>query len=221
MVKATKEATSNMNAELPAKGSEVVVRWQTSFDSAYRSVVALDVQAKSLPYNSSSLSPVADPALEKAKIDAQASQTQAVLQHAAAQLETTARARETTSKVYGETQKLLSEQQTSLSDLNATLARLTSGAIKLEEAKEVLISCIALIVEMKAKVFDLMNFFGALAAVIKTVSENLVGNWLDTVKNAATGGSTGSKAIFKIGQYSMEAAERTVRVIYPYSAFLD
>lgn len=211
MVKASKDAATNMNSKLPAKGSESVVRWQTSFDSSYRSVISLDVQAKSLPYNSSSASPaVPDPALEKAKIDAQASQTQAVLQHAAAQLETTARAMETTSKVYGDTQKLLSDQQTALADLNATLARLTSSAIKLEESKEILISCIALIVELKARIVDLVNFFGTLAAVIKTVSENLVGNWLDTVKNAVTNGD--AKAIFKIGQYSLEAAERTVRV---------
>jgi len=140
-----------------------------------------------------------DPALEKAKIDAQS---------AAAELETTAKTLETTSKVYTETQKLLYDQQSNLLEINGTLPRLTSGTIKLEESKEILISCIALIVELKAKIVDLVNFFGTLAAVVKTVSENSVGNWIETVKNVVTGGSTDPKAIFKIGHYTLETAER-------------
>jgi ABC-type metal ion transport system substrate-binding protein len=77
---------------------------------------------------------IPDPALEKVKIDAQSSQTKAILKH---ELETTAKTLETTSKVYGETQKLLSDQQSNLSEINGTLARFTSGTIKLEESKEI------------------------------------------------------------------------------------
>jgi len=99
IIKAAKDSSTTLNTKLPQKGSESIVIWQTSFDGSYRSVIALDMEAKTLPHNSPLSSPVVpDPALEKAKIDTQSTQTQATLKHTAAELETTAKTLETTSK---------------------------------------------------------------------------------------------------------------------------
>ncbi|QDS69640.1 hypothetical protein FKW77_009115 [Venturia effusa] len=207
-----KKVSEDLNAKHPAKGSEVVVRWQTKFESIFKIVHGLSVEAKSSAFNSSSPSgtlPVSQP--QVGATDPKSSLGQAILAQAGARLETTARVLETTTKVYGENSKRLAEQQASLTAVNATLAKLTADVIQLSEAKEILLQCIALIIELKSRITDLTRFFGNLASVVSTVSESLCKKWLENIASAVTmDPAARARGQMKIGAYTLESAERTM-----------
>ena len=213
MSKALRDSSTDLNASRPKKGSESVVRWQTLTNSLYRDVRTLQLESQSQAFSpSSSNGALPDPNFSAPKVDANLAHGQALLQAASANLKTTAETLESTNKVYGENAKMLADQQSSLMEINSTLAKLTADVISLEESKEILLQCIGLIIQLKARIVDLVDFFGMLSTVIKTVSTQLVSQWLETVKIAVTGnpnaGSAGS--VIKVGQYSLESTERTV-----------
>ena len=200
-----------MNTPRPQKGSESVVRWQTITESFYREVHTLQLQGQNQAFSpASSNGALPDPRLQAPIADASLSHSQAMLQAASANLKTTAETLESTNKVYGENAKMLSDQQSSLMDINATLARLTSDVISLEESKTILLQCIGLIIQLKARIVDLVEFFDKLATVIKTVTTNLVSGWLQTVKNAVDPNAGANQGVIKVGQYSLESVERSV-----------
>lgn len=201
-----------MQASRPQKGSADVTRWQTLADGLYKDVYTLKLQGQNSAFSpSTSNGAVSDPNLRAPGVDAGASLAQAQLQSAAANLKTTSETLESTSKTYGESAKRFADQQSSLMDINATLARLTADVISLEESKKILLQCLGLIVELKARIVDLVNFFDMLSTVVKTVSTKLVSQWLETVKIAVTGNANaGSVAVIKVGNYSLESTERTV-----------
>ena len=225
MSKAFKDSSTDMNASRPQKGSESVVKWQTLTDSFYKDVHSLQLQSQTQAFSqSSSNGALPDPNLPAPRSDASLSHGQAVLQSASANLKTTAETLESTSKVYGENGKMLADQQSSLMEINSTLARLTADAIKLEESKEILLQCIGLIIQLKARIVDLVDFFGMLSTVIKTVSTKLVSQWLETVKIAVNGNPNAGSAssVIKVGQYSLESTERTVsRLSHAYNGDIN
>ena len=136
MIQILKDGSTELNPSRPKKGSEIVVKWQTLTESLYEAVYTLNLQGKNSAFSPlTSNGAIPDPNLEATRADANASQSQAVLQVVSANLKTTADMLESMNKIHGENAKQLSEQQSGLMEINATLARLTAGVISLEESK--------------------------------------------------------------------------------------
>ncbi|KAF1945147.1 hypothetical protein EJ02DRAFT_431759 [Clathrospora elynae] len=162
---------------------EVLQVWQADMKDAKAAVLQLETTAKSFPGSS-----VNTPQLRHLKIDVPktdyTAQT-AALSTATEKLAINQRALDTAQQNYQTAAESALKVQQELTAIQTKLKGLEVEGQTLEKVKEILVDCIATLVQLKVQVNKLKSFFGALSTMVRVVVQNKVKKFDEDVSSVA------------------------------------
>jgi hypothetical protein len=151
-----------------------------------------------------------DPAVQIAQTNAKTAQAQATLEAAKNRLSTTQDTFMKTQELYAKNTGLLLEQENKLTEIQVDLTKLNLSKLGLTEIKEILQSCIKLIVNVKQQIMNLCSFFRAISAFIEAIVSYSVQPFLQQIAaDVSTDGKSDMK-ILKIGGYTFTDLQRSM-----------
>jgi hypothetical protein len=161
----------------------IVKTWQEDIKQAKATVLQLETTAKSFPGTSSNT-----PQMRNLKIDvpkADHTAQNAALSAATEKLAINQQALETSQQNYQKAAESALKVQQELTAIQTKLKGLEVEGQTLEKVKEILIDCIATLVQLKVQINKLKNFFGALSTMVRVVVQNKVKKFDEDVTSVA------------------------------------
>lgn len=165
--------------------AEVVKEWQENIKEAKATVLKLEMTAKSFPGSSSST-----PQLRNLKINVPPtdhSAATAALSAATEELAINQQALDAAQQNYQKAaDSALKVQKEELTEIQTKLKGLEVEGQTLEKVKEILVDCIATLVQLKVQISKLKSFFGALSIMAHVALQNKVKKFDEDVSSVST-----------------------------------
>jgi hypothetical protein len=179
---------------------EVIKAWQADMKEAKAAVLQLETTAKSFPGTS-----VNTPQMRSLKIDVPKTDyaaQNAALSAATEKLAINQRALDTAQQNYQSAAESALKVQQELTAIQTKLKGLEVEGQTLEKVKEILVDCIATLVQLKVQVNKLKSFFGALSTMVRMVVQNKVKKFDEDVTSLAV--ETKKKQILRLTDMDIE-----------------
>jgi hypothetical protein len=160
-----------------------VKAWQEDIKQAKATVLQLETTAKSFPGTSASTPQMRNLQINVPKTDHSA-QT-AALNAATEKLAITQQALDTAQQNYQKASESALKVQQDLTAISTKLKGLEVEGQTLEKVKEILIDCIATLVQLKVQISKLKSFFAALSTMVRLVVQNKVKKFNEDVSSVA------------------------------------
>ncbi|KAI3539322.1 hypothetical protein CSPX01_08985 [Colletotrichum filicis] len=175
-----------------------IKKWQDAITQAKLTVTKLEATAKSFPGSSSNA-----PKLNNISVDKKDnSAITAALSTATEKLALNQKALETAQANYTNAVAAAAEVQKRLTGIQTKLKGIEIAGAALERVKEILIECIAILVELKVQISKLTTFFNALSTMVKVIIETKVKNFDTDV--TAIGQEASQRGILKLNDLDIE-----------------
>ncbi|KAJ0310909.1 hypothetical protein COL516b_001608 [Colletotrichum fioriniae] len=175
-----------------------IKKWQDAITQAKLTVTKLEATAKSFPGSSSNA-----PKLNNISVDKKDnSAVTAALNTATEKLALNQKALETAQANYTNAVAAAAEVQKRLTGIQTKLKGIEIAGAALERVKEILIECIAILVELKVQISKLTTFFNALSTMVKVIIETKVKNFDTDV--TAIGQEASQRGILKLNDLDIE-----------------
>ncbi|KAK1457327.1 hypothetical protein CCUS01_01795 [Colletotrichum cuscutae] len=175
-----------------------IKKWQDAITQAKLTVTKLEATAKSFPGSSSNA-----PKLNNISVDKKDnSAITAALSTATEKLALNQKALETAQANYTNAVAAAAEVQKRLTGIQTKLKGIKIAGAALERVKEILIECIAILVELKVQISKLTTFFNALSTMVKVIIETKVKNFDTDV--TAIGQEASQRGILKLNDLDIE-----------------
>ncbi|KAG4253200.1 hypothetical protein FPRO03_07160 [Fusarium proliferatum] len=164
--------------------ADVIKKWQDDIKDAKTTVLKLETTAKSFPGSSAST-----PQLRNLKINVPPtdhSAATAALSAATEKLAINQNALDAAQQTYQKAAESALKVQKELTAIQTKLKGLEVEGQTLEKVKEILVDCIATLVQLKVQISKLKSFFGALSTMVRVVVQNKVKKFDEDVSSVAT-----------------------------------
>jgi hypothetical protein len=196
---------------------EVIKAWQTDMKEAKAAVLQLETTAKSFPGTS-----VNTPQMRSLKIDVPKTDytaQNAALSAATEKLAINQRALDTAQQNYQSAAESALKVQQGLTAIQTKLKGLEVEGQTLEKVKEILVDCMATLVQLKVQVNKLKSFFGALSTMVRMVVQNKVKKFDEDVTSVAV--ETKKKQILRLTDMDIEIIYSSTLQIKAYFELLQ
>ncbi|KAI9655261.1 MAG: hypothetical protein M1829_000674 [Trizodia sp. TS-e1964] len=180
-IKAAVLSSSDMTADTTS--SETIKAWQEQIKQAKATVLKLETTAKAFPGTSPNTPQLRGLKIDVPKTDYTA-QT-AALNTATEKLAINQRGLEISQKNYENAAESAMKVQQELAAIQTKLKGLEVEGQTLDKVKEILVDCIATLVQLKVQVNKLKNFFSALSTMVRVVVQNKVKKFDESVTSVA------------------------------------
>lgn len=177
-----------------------VKKWQDAITKAKLTVAKLETAAKSFPGASSNAPKMNSISMTPDKKDNSA--VTAALNTATEKLALNQKALETAQANYSKAVENAAEVQKRLTGIQTKLKGIEIAGAALERVKEILIECIAILVELKVQISKLTTFFNALSTMVKVSLDTKVKNFDTDV--TAIGQETAQRGLLKLNNLDIE-----------------
>lgn len=164
--------------------ADVIKKWQDDIKDAKTTVLKLETTAKSFPGSSAST-----PQLRNLKINVPPtdhSAATAALSAATEKLAINQNALDAAQQTYQKAAESALKVQKELTAIQTKLKGLEVEGQTLEKVKDILVDCIATLVQLKVQISKLKSFFGALSTMVRVVVQNKVKKFDEDVSSVAT-----------------------------------
>jgi predicted nucleic acid-binding Zn-ribbon protein len=175
-----------------------IKRWQETITAAKLTVTKLETTAKSFPGSSSNAPKMKNISLDKSDN----STVIAALSTATEKLALNQKALQTAQVNYKQAVEAAAEVQKRLTGIQTKLKGIEIAGAALERVKEILIECIAILVELKVQISKLTTFFSALSTMVKVLIDTKVKNF-DT-DATAIGQEASQRGLLKLNDLDIE-----------------
>ncbi|KAB2108972.1 hypothetical protein AG0111_0g3058 [Alternaria gaisen] len=207
---------SSTMASNPAS-PETIKTWQQDMKAAKATVLELETTAKSFPGSSTNT-----PQMRKLQIDVPktdySAQT-AALNTATEKLAINQRALESAQQNYQAAADSALKVQQELTAIQTKLKGLEVEGQTLEKVKEILVDCIATLVQLKVQINKLKSFFSALSTMVRMVVQNKVKKFDEDVSSVATDAK--KKQILRLTDMDIEIIYSSTLQIKAYFELLQ
>ncbi|KAK1720156.1 hypothetical protein CaCOL14_002178 [Colletotrichum acutatum] len=199
IVEEIKKEVANQQKLSSAKTNPASIKkWQDAITKAKLTVTKLEATAKSFPGSSSNA-----PKLNNISVDKKDnSAVTAALNTATEKLALNQKALETAQANYTNAVAAAAEVQKRLTGIQTKLKGIEIAGAALERVKEILIECIAILVELKVQISKLTTFFNALSTMVKVIIETKVKNFDTDV--TAIGQEASQRGMLKLNDLDIE-----------------
>ncbi|KAL0940382.1 uncharacterized protein CTRU02_203145 [Colletotrichum truncatum] len=199
IVEAVKKEVANQQKLSSAKTDPASIKkWQDAITQAKLTVTKLEATAKSFPGSSSNAPKMNNISVDKKDNSA----VTAALSTATERLALNQRALETAQANYTKAVEAAAEVQKRLTGIQTKLQGIEIAGAALERVKEILIECIAILVELKVQISKLTTFFNALSTMVKVIIDTKVKNF-DT-DATAIGQEASQRGMLKLNNLDIE-----------------
>ncbi|WJG35226.1 uncharacterized protein FOBCDRAFT_318921 [Fusarium oxysporum Fo47] len=199
IVEEIKKEVANQQKLSSAKTDPASIkRWQDAITKAKLTVTKLEATAKSFPGSSSNAPKMNNISVDKKDNSA----VTAALSTATEKLALNQKALETAQANYTKAVEAAAEVQKRLTGIQTKLKGIEIAGAALERVKEILIECIAILVELKVQISKLTTFFNALSTMVKVIIETKVKNF-DT-DATAIGQEASQRGLLKLNDLDIE-----------------
>ncbi|KAH7484019.1 hypothetical protein FOMA001_g7375 [Fusarium oxysporum f. sp. matthiolae] len=199
IVEEIKKEVANQQKLSSAKTDPASIkRWQDAITKAKLTVTKLEATAKSFPGSSSNAPKMNNISVDKKDNSA----VTAALSTATEKLALNQKALETAQANYTKAVEAAAEVQKRLTGIQTKLKGIEIAGAALERVKEILIECIAILVELKVQISKLTTFFNALSTMVKVIIETKVKNF-DT-DATAIGQDASQRGLLKLNDLDIE-----------------
>lgn len=197
--------------------ADVVKEWQENIKEAKAAVLQLETTAKSFPGSSAST-----PQLRNLKINVPPtdhSAATAALSAATEKLAINQQALDTAQQNYQKAADSALKVQKELTAIQTKLKGLEVEGQTLEKVKEILVDCIATLVQLKVQISKLKSFFGALSTMVRVVVQNKVQKFDEDVSSVAT--DANKKQLLRLTDMDIEIIYSSTLQIKAYFELLQ
>ncbi|KAI3581869.1 hypothetical protein IWW34DRAFT_616467 [Fusarium oxysporum f. sp. albedinis] len=199
IVEEIKKEVANQQKLSSAKTDPASIkRWQDAITKAKLTVTKLEATAKSFPGSSSNAPKMNNISVDKKDNSA----VTAALSTATEKLALNQKALETAQANYTKAVEAAAEVQKRLTGIQTKLKGIEIAGAALERVKEILIECIAILVELKVQISKLTTFFNALSTMVKVIIETKVKNFDTDV--TAIGQEASQRGLLKLNDLDIE-----------------
>lgn len=196
---------------------ETIKTWQADMKEVKATVVQLDTTAKSFPGTSTSTPQMRSLKIDVPKTDYTAQN--AALSAATEKLAINQRALESSQANYQAAADSALKIQQDLTAIQTKLKGLEVEGQTLEKVKEILVDCIATLVQLKVQINKLKSFFGALSTMVRMVVQNKVKKFDEDVSSLAS--DANKKQILRLNDMDIEIIYSSTLQIKAYFELLQ
>jgi hypothetical protein len=214
-IKAEVLNSSDMTSDGTAPAT--VKAWQEDIKHAKAAVLQLETTAKSFPGTSASTPQLRNLKIDVPKTDYTAQN--AALSAATEKLAITQQALDTTQQNYMKAAESALKVQQELTAIQTKLKGLEVEGQTLEKVKEILVDCIATLVQLKVQINKLKSFFGALSTMVRLVVQNKVKKFDEDVSSVAVDAK--KKQILRLTDMDIEIIYSSTLQIKAYFELLQ
>jgi hypothetical protein len=214
-IKAEVLKSSDMSSK-PAS-PETIKTWQEDMKAAKATVLQLETTAKSFPGSSTNTPQMRNLKIDVPKTDYAAQN--AALSTATEKLAINQRALESAQQNYQAAADSALKVQQELTAIQTKLKGLEVEGQTLEKVKEILVDCIATLVQLKIQINKLKSFFSALSTMVRMVVQNKVKKFDEDVSSVATDAK--KKQILRLTDMDIEIIYSSTLQIKAYFELLQ
>ena len=197
--------------------AETIKTWQDDMKAVKATVVQLETTAKSFPGTSTNTPQMRNLKIEVPKTDHTAQN--AALSAATEKLAINQKALETAQQNYQAAADSALKVQQDLTAIRTKLKGLEVEGQTLEKVKEILVDCMATLVQLKVQINKLKSFFGALSTMVRLVVQNKVKKFDEDVSSVAV--DAGKKQILRLTDMDIEIIYSSTLQIKAYFELLQ
>jgi len=197
--------------------AEVIKEWQANIKEAKATVLQLETTAKSFPGSSTNT-----PQLRNLKINVPPtdhSAATAALSAATEKLAINQQALDAAQQNYQKASESALKVQKELTGIQTKLKGLEVEGQTLEKVKEILVDCMATLVQLKVQISKLKSFFGALSTMVRLVVQNKVKKFDEDVSSVAV--DANKKQILRLTDMDIEIIYSSTLQIKAYFELLQ
>lgn len=214
-IKAEVLKSSEMTSEKTS--AETIMVWQDDMKEAKATVLQLETTAKSFPGSSTSTPQMRSLKIDVPKTDYTAQN--AALSAATEKLAINQRALESSQQNYQIAAESALKVQKELTAIQTKLKGLEVEGQTLEKVKEILVDCMATLVQLKVQINKLKSFFGALSTMVRMVVQNKVKKFDEDVSSVAVDAK--KKQILRLTDMDIEIIYSSTLQIKAYFELLQ
>ncbi|KAJ4348640.1 uncharacterized protein N0V89_010018 [Didymosphaeria variabile] len=196
---------------------DTIKTWQADMKEVKATVLQLDTTAKSFPGTSTSTPQMRNLKIDVPKTDYTAQN--AALSAATEKLAINQKALESSQQNYQAAAESALKVQQELTAIQTKLKGLEVEGQTLEKVKEILVDCIATLVQLKVQINKLKSFFGALSTMVRMVVQNKVKKFDEDVSSLAT--DANKKQILRLTDMDIEIIYSSTLQIKAYFELLQ